>query len=96
MKQARLQTHRNQYESLKMKEDEDVVAYSLRVDKLVNTIRGLCEIIDELVIVQKLLRSLSLQFDAKVSSLEEKKDLDNLTMDELHGILNPYEMRKLK
>ena len=43
-----------------MKEDEDVVAYSLRVDKLVNTIRGLCEIIDELVIVQKLLRSLSL------------------------------------
>ena len=32
-------------------------------------------------------------FDSKVSTLEERKDLDKLSMDELHGILTTYEMR---
>ena len=32
-------------------------------------------------------------FDAKVSTLEERKELDRLTMHELHGILIAYEMR---
>ena len=34
-----------------------------------------------------------MRFDFKVSSLEERKDLDKLSMDELHGILTAYEMR---
>jgi hypothetical protein len=49
-----------------------------------------------MMIVQKVLRSLPLIFDAKVSSIEEMKDLDSLTMDELHGILMTYEMRTEK
>ena len=40
-----------------------------------------------------MLRSLPLRFDPKISSIEEIKDLDNLKMDELHGILIAYEMR---
>ena len=40
-----------------------------------------------------MLRSLRLRFDPNVSSIEEIKDLETLTMDELHGILNAYEMR---
>lgn len=40
-----------------------------------------------------MLRSLPLRFHDKVSCLEERKDLDSLTMDELHGILTTYEMR---
>ena len=34
-----------------------------------------------------------MKFDAKGSSLEGRKDLDSLTMDELHGILTTYEMK---
>jgi len=41
--QTKLQTHRSQFEGLKMKEDEDIVAYFLRVDGIINTIRGLGE-----------------------------------------------------
>jgi hypothetical protein len=66
------------------------------VDEIVNTIRGLGEKVEESMIVQKVLRSLPLRFDAKVSSIEEMKDLDSLTMDELHGILIAYEMRTEK
>ena len=34
-----------------------------------------------------------MRFDSKVLALEERKDLDKLSMDELHGILTTYEMR---
>ena len=34
-----------------------------------------------------------MRFDSKVSPLEERKDLDKPSMDELHGILIAYEMR---
>jgi hypothetical protein len=38
-------------------------------------------------------RSLLLKYDAKVSVIEETRDLTKMTMDELHGILMAYEMR---
>ncbi|KAH9302639.1 hypothetical protein KI387_014222, partial [Taxus chinensis] len=79
--------------SEKLRDEEDVAAYLLWVDEVVNAIRGLGEKIEEPVIVQKVLRSLPLRFDAKVSVIEEMKDLDKLSMDELHGILTAYEMR---
>jgi hypothetical protein len=63
------------------------------VDEIVNTIKGLGEKVEELIIVQKVLRSLPLRFDVKVYSIEEMKDLDLLAMDELYGILKTYEMR---
>jgi hypothetical protein len=43
--------------------------------------------------VQRVIRSLFLRFDAKVSNIEEMKDLESLTMDELHEIITSYEMR---
>jgi hypothetical protein len=76
-----------------MREDEDITSYLLHVDEIVNTIKGLGETIDEKFVVQKVLRTLPSRFDPKISSIEEMKDLDSLTMDELHGILTAYEMR---
>lgn len=93
VKKPKLQTHRREFESLKMKDEENVATYLLHVDEIVNTIKGLGEKIEESMIVQKVLRSIPLRFDAKVSTIEEMKDLDKLTMYELHGILTTYEMR---
>ena len=61
---------------------------------MVNSLRGLGENIEENTIVQKILRSLPDRFDSKVSAIEEMKGPDTLKMDELHGILVAYEMRK--
>jgi hypothetical protein len=93
VKKEKLQTHRGQFETLKMNEEESIATYFLHVDEIVNTIRGLGEEVKETIIVQKVLRSLPSRFDPKISSIEEIKDLDNLKMDELHGILTAYEMR---
>ena len=34
-----------------------------------------------------------MRFDPKISSLEERADLNSIIMDELHGIFTTYEMR---
>jgi hypothetical protein len=76
-----------------MNEKEDIATYVLRVDEVVNAIRGLGEEIDESLVVQKVLISLLLKYDAKVSAIEETRDLTKMTMDELHGSLIAYEIR---
>jgi hypothetical protein len=78
---------------LKIDEKEDIATYFLRVDEVVNVIRGLGEELDESLVVQKVLRSLLLKYDAKVFTIEETRDLKKMTMDELHGSLITYEMR---
>jgi hypothetical protein len=76
-----------------MKEDEDITAYFLQVDEIVNAIIVLGEEIKESIIVQKVLRSLPIRFNPKMSTLEEIPDLNSISMDELHGIFTSYEMR---
>jgi hypothetical protein len=51
------------------------------------------EEIKESVIVQKVLRSLPMRFDPKISTLEERVHMDSIIMDKLHGIFTAYEMR---
>jgi hypothetical protein len=76
-----------------MDEKEDIATYFLRVDEVVNAIRGLSEELNESLVVQKVLRSLLLKYDSKVSTIEETRDLRKMAMDELHGSLISYEMR---
>ena len=53
VKRAKLQTHRSQFESLKMDEEEDIASYFIRVAKVVNSFKGLGENVEESTIVQK-------------------------------------------
>jgi hypothetical protein len=84
VKEAKIQTCRGQFKQLKMKEDENIAVYFLRVDEIVNAIIGLGEKIEESVIVQKVLRSLPMRFNPKISALEERSYLRLISMDELH------------
>jgi hypothetical protein len=68
--QDKLQTHRGQFESLKMKDEENIAEYFQRVDEIVNSIRALGEEIKTNIIVQKVLISLPMRYDVKVSTLE--------------------------
>jgi hypothetical protein len=93
VKEAKLQTYRTQFENLKMKEEENIVEYFHRVDEVVNSIRAAGEEVTDKPIVQKILRSLPMRYDAKISSVEDRSDLSSLTVDQLHGIFTAYEMR---
>ena len=43
--------------------------------------------------VEKVLRSLPMVYNPKISTLQDRDDIDKLTMEELYGILMDYEMR---
>eukprot|EP00253_Pinus_taeda_P032447 PITA_32447 len=94
VKRAKLQTLRIQYENLRMYNDESVVNYFLHIDEIVNCMKNLGEEIKEAVVVEKVMRSLFSKFESKVSAIEEKENLQKITMSQLHGILTAYEMRK--
>ena len=93
VKEAKLHTYRAQFENLKMKEEENIVEYFHRVDEVVNSIRVAGEDITDKPIVKKILRSLPIRYDVNISSIEDRSDLDTLTVDQLHGIFTAYEMR---
>ena len=76
-----------------MKEEENTAEYLLRVDEVVNAIRGIGGTLKEREVVSKVLRTFPMKYDSKVSTLEERDDLDDMTVDELHGIFIAYEMR---
>ena len=56
--------------------------------------KNLGEEIKEATLLEKILRSLSSKFESIISSIEEKKDLQSITIVQLHGILAVFEIRK--
>jgi hypothetical protein len=93
VKDAKLQTFRLKFEQLNMNEHETVNKYVLRVEELVNAMKGLGEKIEESILVQKILRSFLDKFNPKVSAIEELNDLKTMSIDQLLGTLIAYEMR---
>jgi hypothetical protein len=55
LKDAKLQTFRLNFEQLKMNEDETIIKYFLRVEELVNAMKGLGEKFEESLLVQNIL-----------------------------------------
>ena len=78
-----------------MKEEENIKEYLLRIDEIVNAIRGIVGEIKEKDVVDKVLRNLPMRYDSTVSSLEEQDDLKLMIVDELHGVFTSYEMRRV-
>jgi hypothetical protein len=70
VKLAKFQALRIQFESIRMSKYDNVAIFILKVDETVNTIKGLIENIEEVVVVQKVLRSLPSIFDSKVFVIE--------------------------
>jgi gag-polypeptide of LTR copia-type/Integrase core domain/GAG-pre-integrase domain len=89
----KLQGLRRDFETLNMNHGETVQIFLSRVSGVVNQIRGLGEEILEKTIVAKVLRSLLTKFDHVVAAIEESKDLETYTFDELMGSLQTHEAR---
>jgi hypothetical protein len=92
VKGAKLQTYRLKFEQLKMNEDETVSKYFFRVEEILNAMKGLGEKIEDIHLVQKILRSLPDIFNPKISAIEELIDLKIIPIDQLLGTLTSYEM----
>ncbi|GJR92506.1 hypothetical protein Tco_0264680 [Tanacetum coccineum] len=96
VKQVRLQTLRGELEAMRMKETEGVSDYITRVQTVVNQLKRNGETLPDTRIIEKILRSLTENFENVVCAIEESKDLEDLTIEELAGSLEAHEQRKNK
>ncbi|XP_021625075.1 uncharacterized protein LOC110624277 [Manihot esculenta] len=76
VKRAQLQTLRRDFETLQMRDGESVTSYFARTMEICNKMRFIGEKIEDVTIVEKILRSLTAKFDYVVCLIEESKDID--------------------
>ncbi|KAE8676824.1 proline-rich receptor-like protein kinase PERK4-like [Hibiscus syriacus] len=93
MKRAQLQTLRRDFETLQMKDGESVTSYCARTMEISNKMRFHGEKMEDVTIVEKILRSLTPKFDYVVCSIEESKDIDTFSLDELQSSLLVHEQK---
>ncbi|CAI8595324.1 unnamed protein product [Vicia faba] len=93
LKKVKLQTLMKQYEMLQMKEDESIDAYFSRIVTLTNQKKACGESVTDLQKIEKVLRSLTLDFDYIVVTIEESKTLSKMKLEELQVSLEAHEMR---
>ena len=80
------------FEEIKMEEDESFDEFYAKLRDIVNSAFNLGEIIPEPKIVRKVLKSLPERFHAKITVIEESKDIDKIPLTELVGNLQTYEL----
>ena len=75
-----------------MAEDESFDEFYAKLKDIVNSAFNLGETILEPKIVRKVLRSLPKRFHAKITAIEESKDIDKIPLTKLVGNLQTYKL----
>ena len=88
----KLQQLTTRFESIRMSNDESFDEFYAKLNDIVNSAYNLGEIYDQPKIVRKILRSLTEDFRPKVTTITESKDVDSISIDELVGSLQSYEL----
>ncbi|GKA23814.1 zinc finger, CCHC-type containing protein [Tanacetum coccineum] len=93
VQQARLQSLMIGFNTLQMKDDDTVDAFTARLNGYATKAKELGKTLDESLLVRKLLDSTPDRFIQIVASIEQTSDLDDITLDEITGKLKAFEER---
>ena len=91
-KNSKLQRLTTSFEEIKMEEDESFDEFYAKLKDIVNSTFNLGETIPKPKIVKNVLRSLPERYHAKITAIEESKDIDKIPLIELVGNLQTYEL----
>ena len=92
VKNSKLQRLTTSFEEIKMENDELFDEFYAKLKDIVNSAFNLGETISEPKVVRKVLKSLPERFHAKITVIEESKDIDSIPLIELVGNLQTYEL----
>ena len=92
VKNSKLQRLTTSFKEIRMDEDESFDEFYAKLKDIVNSASNLGEQILEPKIFRKILRPLLEKFHAKITAIEESKDLDCIPLTELIGNLQTYEL----
>ena len=91
MKKSILNALRREFEILEMKKNESIKNYFGRVMIIPNKMRSNGEDMPDKKIVEKIMHTLTEKFTYVVVAVEESKDTDNISIDELKSFLVVHE-----
>ena len=80
------------YELFKMDPNETISVMFTRFTDITNSLKSLGRVYSNADLVQKILRSLPDKWNPKVTAIQEAKDLNILSLDELMGSLITHEL----
>ena len=80
VKESKFQRLTTSFEEIKMEEDESFNEFYVKLKDIVNSAFNLGETIPEPKIVRKVLRSPPERFHAKITTIEESKDIDKIPL----------------
>ena len=92
VKDSKFQRLTISFEEIKMEEDESFDEFYTKLNDIINSTFNLGETILKTKVVRKVLRSLPERFHAKITAIEESKDIDKIPLTELVGNLQTYEL----
>ena len=92
IKNSKLQRLTISFEEIKMEDDESFDEFYAKFKDMVHSAFNFGETILEPKIVRKVIRSLLERFHAKITAIEESKDIDKILSTELVGNLQTYEL----
>ncbi|KAJ8750339.1 hypothetical protein K2173_014254 [Erythroxylum novogranatense] len=93
VKRCHLQALRREFETFEMRSSEGVTEYFSTVMTVANKMLLYGEDVQDVKVVEKILRSLSEKFNYVVCFIEVSKDIDALTIDELQSSLIVHEQK---
>lgn len=93
VKEAKVQTLKGEFESLVMKETDNIDEFCMSLSGLVTNIRVLGETMEESSVVRKILRAVPDKFLQIASNIEQFGDMKAMTVEELVGRLKAHEER---
>ena len=92
MKDSKFQRFTTSFEEIRMDDDEAFDEFYAKIKDIVNSAFNLGEKILEPKIVSKILRSLPERFHAKITAIEESKDINTIPLTEFIVNLQTYEL----
>nr|GFA23930.1 zinc finger, CCHC-type [Tanacetum cinerariifolium] len=93
VQQAQLQSLMIRFNTLQMKDDDTVDAFTAKLNGYATKAKELGKTLDESLLVRKLLDSTPDRFIQIVASIEQTSDPDDITLDEITGKLKAFEER---
>ena len=92
VKTVKLQKLTSSFEEIRIEEDKTFDKFCAKFKDIVNSAFNHGESITEPKIIRKILRLLSEKFHAKITVIEEAKDIDKIHLTDLVGNLQTYKM----
>ena len=94
VKQSRVELLMRKYELFKMSDHETIMDIYTRFTHITNEQKSLGNTFTTEELVRKIFRFLPMTSEAKVTAIEEAEDLKIVSLDELIGNLQTYELRR--